>query len=115
MIALTSGAFDPSGTVAFNNSTDVLTVSEGGTSYTLDFTGDFTGDYFHLVNSGGGTEIIMDGTPCYCRGTRILTDRGYRAVEYLAIGDRLVTMSGPARPIRWIGKTSRLPAAKRPL
>jgi hypothetical protein len=33
----------------------------------------------------GGTDIILASTPCYCRGTRILTDRGEVPVEALRI------------------------------
>ncbi|MDP4026266.1 Hint domain-containing protein [Methylobacterium sp. NEAU 140] len=41
--------------------------------------------------------------PCFCTGTRILTDRGARPVEDLAVGDTVVTVTGDLRPVLWIG------------
>jgi hypothetical protein len=88
---------------------NVLAVSETGGS-TIDLqlaaTDDFAGLFFHLVQDGNGADITVDGTPCYCRGTRVLTEQGEVAVENLAVGDRLVTVSGVAKPLRWIGRRS---------
>src|SRR5262249_39303173 len=62
---------------------------------------------FQYASDGSdGTAITLDETPCYCRGTLILTEGGEIAVEDLRIGDRLVAASGEARPIKWIGRRS---------
>jgi len=104
--------FDPSGHVDLVNSGAVhnqLQISENGSTYdiNLDPAQDFTGDYFHLVtNVSAGTVVTEDTTPCYCPGTLILTPDGEVPVEELKIGDRVVTLSGEARPIEWIGRRS---------
>jgi hypothetical protein len=88
---------------------DLVTIKDanGDLLASISLGGDFTGEFFHLADDGhGGTYITEDRVPCFCRGTRILTDRGDVTVEDLKIGDFLVTKSGAARPIRWIGKRS---------
>ena len=97
--------FDAGGTAVLDSGTDMLTVTEGGTTYTQQLAGDYSGEFFQLGDDGlgGSTVTLEDSAPCYCRGTLILTDAGEVAVEDLAIGDLLVTKSGAARPIKWIG------------
>jgi hypothetical protein len=87
-------------------SADVLTVNAGGeVAFSIQLAGAYAGDDFHLTSDGGAGTLITENTiPCCCRGTRILTDRGEVAVEDLAIGDRLITLEGAAKPVRWIGR-----------
>ena len=102
VLDLTYATFSSGGSAVLSGG--ILTIDEGATSVSVALAGDYTGEYFHLGNDGdGGTDITVDGVPCYCRGTMILTEQGEVAVEDLRIGDRLVTADGRLRPLRWIG------------
>jgi autotransporter passenger strand-loop-strand repeat protein len=106
-------AYTSSGSVSFNSGNNLLTVTEGTSAYTQYLSGDYTSDYF-TASPGfytGATEILVNaqpatvgGTPCFCRGTLILTISGEKPVQDLRIGDRVVTCSATARPIRWVGR-----------
>lgn len=43
---------------------------------------------------------------CYLAGSLVYTDRGDVPVERLRIGDRVLTIGGTCKPIRWIGVTT---------
>jgi hypothetical protein len=95
-------------TSAVSGGNTVVTVSSGtGTqsSESFIFAGAYTSGYFSITPDGnGGQQIVAAGTPCFCPGTLIQTEAGEAPVETLAIGDRVTTMRGEQRPIKWIGR-----------
>ncbi len=70
-----------------------------------------SGGHFSVaLDDSAGDLLIASGdlltVPCYCVGTRILTDRGEIAVEALQVGDMVMTtLAGRQipKPVRWLG------------
>ena len=94
--ALGGGAFEFEGSAGG----ETLTSATYGT---LHFSGDFSGDTFLLKPVGASETAITVQPVCFLRGTRIRMVAGDKAVENLRIGEAVLTASGEARPIRWIG------------
>jgi hypothetical protein len=78
-----------------------LTIAAGSDG-TLVF-GGLPGALSFNPDGSGGTLVTV---ACFLRGTRIRTEHGEAEIENLRIGDRVMTVSGAARPIRWIGQRS---------
>jgi hypothetical protein len=65
-----------------------------------------SGETFTVQPTSFGAVISLareDAFPCFAAGTAILGPDGYVPVEHLEPGDLILTASGTAVPIRWIG------------
>lgn len=62
--------------------------------------------YVKLSGSNAGSSNYNTFITCFGPGTDILTDKGKRPVEDLAVGDLVWTQHHQMQPIRWIGRTT---------
>jgi len=101
LIDLPHLAFSAGYTPSFDTTTGDLSILQGSTVEAVLHFPNATNSFHLLADAIGGTEIA-----CYLHGTRILTDAGEVPVEELRIGDRMMTRSGEAKPIKWLGRRS---------
>jgi len=57
----------------------------------------------HVADKSGLVSITAD-VPCFAAGTSLATPRGEVAVDGLAAGDELLTLSGTVQRVTWIGR-----------
>ncbi len=90
---------------SYNAATGVLTLMENGVSVgSLTVEGNGLSAGFHITPDGSsGYDITV---ACFLPGTHVLTARGEVAAGDVEIGDRLITLSGAAKPVKWIGRRS---------
>lgn len=85
---------------------DTLTVTTGSGSARFVMDGVAPGTRFTTQQSGDGGVDVTQAIACFGQGTLIETDQGQVPVEDLKIGDRVVTLAGATRAVRWIGYRS---------
>jgi hypothetical protein len=81
---------------------DVLTLTDTTGVASLTLPGPFTTSDFQVTNVAGGADITL-APICYLPGTLIATPEGEIEVERLTAGGLVLTLSGAARRIVWVG------------
>jgi len=94
-------AFSSDDDLEFDPLNHQVTISGSLGAMTLQFAASDGLNLTAVPDDTGGIDIVA---ACYLRGTMILTATGEVPVEQLAIGDRVITVRGHTRPIRWIGR-----------
>ncbi|MCQ2300376.1 MAG: DNA cytosine methyltransferase [Bacteroidales bacterium] len=62
-----------------------------------------TDDVVEIPAEYGDVDLVSGGTPCFCAGTMVLTEQGYRPIETIREGDMVMTHMGRLRPVTAIG------------
>lgn len=52
----------------------------------------------------GGLDLLSGGIPCFTKGTMVLTEKGYVAIEDIRPGDKVVTHLGNLKKVMKVGK-----------
>lgn len=99
------------GTVYFDHALSFYTRYVDTSTYEMTFTGlgqtveTLKVETFAFANgSGGYTTYTYDQLACFLAGTLIRTPDGEVAVEALQAGDLVMTTSGVAKPVLWVGR-----------
>jgi hypothetical protein len=102
---LTNLTFNAGDTATVNGSNKVVITDAGG-NVTIQMDSAVTGDLFKLVSDGHTGTFLEETnyTPCFLRGTLVLTAAGEVPVEDLRIGDRVITAGGETLRLKWIGR-----------
>jgi hypothetical protein len=57
-------------------------------------------------------DLIVHGSPCFVKGTKILTDQGYKNIEDIKIGDSVLTHKNRFRAVTDVGHNENKPIIK---
>jgi hypothetical protein len=96
--------------VVGHNSTAIVTTYPGYSSYVLGLTDGTLSSGDTVTYSLTDPNAPMGTVICFAEGTNLTTDRGAVRVEALEVGDMVITASGEARAIKWIGQMTAHPA-----
>jgi antigen 43 len=100
--------------VTFSTTADSLTISSGGSAYTISATGIGASGGQLLVDQDDGSLLYEEAAPCFLAGTLIRTPEGGTAVEDLRVGDEVVVQTREGEEVRAVSWKGSAVAVARP-
>ena len=71
------------------------------------------GDTSALTSNGYSIVIVTESVPCFLKGSQILTNTGYKAIENLRNGDQVKTLSQGYKAVDMVGTREIMHAANK--